>query len=227
MLVIVANSKEEIVFLLNRSKTINEFSYANVTIIEAKIKDKKIIYLITGYTSINIGFAFGYIINYYHIKEVIIVGTCASLNNEYKIGDIIISSQTLAFNINYSALNYPLTTTPNNNLSIIYANNNLIKKAVNKSKDLFINYKVGRFGSTDSFIASGNEKEFIKTTFKIDAIDLNSAFIALIANSLEIPFVSLKGISNYADNYAGEDYNNYKNLANENSNLLVYKIITT
>jgi adenosylhomocysteine nucleosidase len=227
MLGIVANTKEELLFLLNKSNIINEFTYGDLSLIEAKIKSLKIIYIITGFSSTSIGFALGYTLANYHLKAIINVGTSASIDEKLKIGDIMISSQTLSYNYNYSALNCPITTTPNDNTSIFPADNELIKKTINAAKKLYLNYQVGRFGSSDIFVADCEEKEKIKNNFKIDFLDLNSSFIGSIAYKYEIPFIIIKSVSNYADNFAGEDYQNYFKIASESSNLLVYNLLLT
>ena len=66
-------------------------------------------------------------------------------------------------------------------------------------------------GTGDIFLADKVKKDFYKDTFGIEAFDMETAAIAAVCDKAEIPMLSLRKISDDADDSSVEDYREMNN----------------
>lgn len=64
----------------------------------------------------------------------------------------------------------------------------------------------GKLGTGDIFLTSGEKKALYKAEFGINAFDMESAAIASVCDKCGVPFMSVRKISDDADDAAGETY---------------------
>ena len=74
------------------------------------------------------------------------------------------------------------------------------------------NSKSGISASGNGFIASSSEKHRIKEQFNAKCCDMEYSAIALVCNREEMPCVSIRKISDSADDVANVDYKSYDDL---------------
>lgn len=74
---------------------------------------------------------------------------------------------------------------------------------------------IGCIVSGESFIADDNEKARIVETFDAVAVDMETSAIAHVCFINEIPFLSIRGISDLANDKATESYDNYEKLVSD------------
>ena len=74
---------------------------------------------------------------------------------------------------------------------------------------------IGCIASGESFIADDNEKARIVETFDAVAVDMETSAIAHVCFINEIPFLSIRGISDLANDKATESYDNYEKLVSD------------
>ncbi len=66
-------------------------------------------------------------------------------------------------------------------------------------------------GTGDIFLADKDKKEFYKNTFRIEAFDMETAAIASVCDKAQIPMLSLRKISDDADDASVDDYREMNN----------------
>ena len=86
---------------------------------------------------------------------------------------------------------------------------NCDKRLVEFFKNAIKNSKCGISASGNEFIASYEKKEYIKNNFGALCCDMEASAIALVCSRENIPFVSVRKISDSADDAASDDYKNY------------------
>lgn len=64
----------------------------------------------------------------------------------------------------------------------------------------------GKLGTGDIFLTSSEKKKLYKDTFSINAFDMETAAIAAVCDKSNIPFLSIRKISDDADDAAVETY---------------------
>lgn len=82
-------------------------------------------------------------------------------------------------------------------------NNNLYKAAVSVD-----GFKSGNLGCGDFFLTDAVRKELYKKTFNIKSFDMESGAIGAVCYFENIPFISIRKISDSADDVGVDDYKN-------------------
>jgi adenosylhomocysteine nucleosidase len=83
----------------------------------------------------------------------------------------------------------------------LYADRQLLQSALKIE-----GVKSGRLGSGDMFLTDKDKKELYIKLFGINAFDMESGAIACVCHSAGVPFLSIRKISDNADDTAVEDY---------------------
>ncbi len=73
--------------------------------------------------------------------------------------------------------------------------------------------KSGKFGCGDIFLADKEKKEFFKETFGICEFDMETGAIASVCSECGIPFLSIRKISDTADDMSSDEYCEMNNRA--------------
>ena len=71
----------------------------------------------------------------------------------------------------------------------------------------------------DRFISSSEDREFLIETFAAKSCDMETAAVASVCDMAGVPFVSLRRISDSADDSATESYNDMNNNKDEGISL--------
>jgi len=74
------------------------------------------------------------------------------------------------------------------------------------AKENKIDLGKGVIATGDQFIASSEKKSWIEKTFQADALEMEGASVAVVCDSLNIPFFILRAISDSADDSADMDF---------------------
>lgn len=72
--------------------------------------------------------------------------------------------------------------------------------------------KAGKFGCGDIFLADKAKKNFFKETFGICEFDMETAAVASVCHESGVPYLSIRQISDTADDTSPEDYTNTNNM---------------
>lgn len=100
-------------------------------------------------------------------------------------------------------------------------------------KDLLANaekvlgVKAAAFGCGDLFLADPVKKDFFKNTFNIGAFDMETGAIASVCGSAGVPFLSLRQMSDSADDASAETYTAVNNTQPEDLAKMILKLIET
>ncbi len=70
----------------------------------------------------------------------------------------------------------------------------------------FDGVKTGKTGTGDLFLADKDKKNYFKETFGVESFDMETAAIASVCDKCEVPFLSLRKISDDADDCSVSDY---------------------
>lgn len=206
---------------INKRKTIGRMTCYLVS-----YNDNQFYVILTGAGKANVVFALTYALVKLCIKKVIVVGNAASLNAEaYPIGSVAIATGSLEWDVNYINLGYPENVVPGNTVSVYPTDSMLFREAVDASNGLGYQTFTGLFASGDTFVASGEQADQIATATGADFLDVETGPIGQIAYQLNIPYISVKGISNYANEDALTDYNANRERVNNLANRVVLNML--
>ena len=161
-----------------------------------KTGDKDLIVCKSGIGKVNSAAMTQYIIDNYKPDLIINSGCAGSLTSNVKIMDVVLSSYVTYHD--FSPLRIMEFSTPDNGK--IKADNTLIKTATEALKKLEVdNYFVAAIASGDSFVTDEVMRDSIKEATGAYAVDMESASIGHISKLNNVPFISIRTISDFAD----------------------------
>ncbi len=116
-------------------------------------------------------------------------------------GEIMCADKYIEHDFDLTPLGYAPCEKPGQ--EYIYSADN---KLVALAKKLFPEIKTGTAVSGDSFISDAEKKQYLKDTFGAMSCDMESGAIASVCHSADIPFLSIRRVSDDAGDSAVDSY---------------------
>ncbi|MCI1269789.1 MAG: 5'-methylthioadenosine/adenosylhomocysteine nucleosidase [Ruminococcus sp.] len=184
------------------------------------IGNRKIVNVCCGIAKVNAAVCCQVLIDNFCVDAIINTGIAGGMNNDVKVCDIVVSNEVLAHDLDLHFLdNYPPYC------SIFKADSHLIECAVNTCKLLGMNSFVGRIVSGEAFISSNEVKNDILAKFNPYAVDMESSAIGHCAFLNKTPFVSVRCISDNADDDGAMSFDEFEKIAAKRVADIVMKMI--
>ena len=198
---IIADEKE-FAPLVNYAKTKNgEFSKIyGLTCVIFKLESVKITAIHCGIGKINATFAATLLAINYNIDIILNFGLSGAISGMNR-NDIAVGTKFIEHDFDLSPLGYKQGEKPQD-ISVYDGDEKLTEILLS----LFPNIKKGVFVSGDQFIASKALKKELHEKFAANCVDMESAAIAYVCHSADIPFLSVRKVSDDAGDEATSDY---------------------
>lgn len=224
---IIGAMEIEVTTLKERMELEEIIRIASMDFYRGTYHNKNVVIVRSGIGKVNAAICTQILAGHFHVTTVINTGVAGSLQSSIDIGDIVISSDAMQYDMDVTELGYPLGTIPQMETSDFKADPTLIKIAQDACTKVNpdIHTHVGRIVSGDAFISDNARKEFLKETFSGLCTEMEGAAIAQAAWLNNIPFVILRAISDKADGSAQMDYPEFEAKAAQHSISLVDEMI--
>ena len=131
---------------------------------------------------------------------VINTGWSGAISKVHK-GDILVSDSCVECDFDFTALGKKPGEKPCQDIYIFNCDSPLADRV--RSIEGFTH---GKLGTGDIFLSDSKKAQEYKDNFHINAFDMESAAIASVCHFTGVPFVSVRKISDNADDTAGEEY---------------------
>lgn len=215
---IIGAMDEEIALLKEVSEVVAAKNILGSDFYIAKFSGKSIVIVKSGIGKVNAAICAQVLIDHFAVDYIINVGVAGAIEKSLKIGDIVISTDTVQHDMDVSALGDPVGTIPRMKESYFKADPNLIELA-KKAGEKCVGHNVytGRIASGDQFISSAEQKTRIKTLFGAFCAEMEGAAIGHACYLNKIPFLIIRSISDNADGEAGMSFSQFTKVAAENS----------
>ena len=135
-------------------------------------------------------------------------GVAGAISDELKIGDLIIAEGVSQHDLDITAFGHPYGYVPEGEVCIP-TDMNLRNIAKDVAKEKGLTLKEGIIATGDQFVANEERKNWIGSTFKADALEMEGAAVAVVCSSLNIPFFILRAISDSADMDASFNFDEF------------------
>lgn len=208
MIAILGAMQEEIAPLLKVLGDYKEVKHANNTFYLANFKDKELVIAYSKIGKVNAALTATVMIEKFGATKLIFTGVAGALNENLKIGDMLYASSLVQHDLDITAFGHPYGYVPGTSI-FVKSDLNLNALAAKIAKEKGINLLEGVIATGDQFVCSGERKEWIKTTFKADATEMEGASVALVCESLDVPFFILRAISDEAGGGAEFDFDEF------------------
>ncbi len=142
------------------------------------------------------------------VEKLLFSGVAGAINPELKIGDLLYATKLTQHDLDITAFGHPFGFVPEGAVFIESSDElNSIADEVAKSREI----KLGKgvIATGDQFIADSSRKEWIRTTFGADALEMEGVAVAVVCDSLNVPFFVLRAISDSADDSADIDFDSF------------------
>ncbi|WP_373028689.1 5'-methylthioadenosine/adenosylhomocysteine nucleosidase [Sulfurovum sp.] len=135
-------------------------------------------------------------------------GVAGAISDELQIGDLIIAKSLCQHDLDITAFGHPFGYVPEGEV-FIPADATLLNIAKDVAKQKELTLKEGIIATGDQFVADEERKNWIGSTFKADALEMEGASVAVVCNALNVPFFILRAISDSADMDASFNFDEF------------------
>lgn len=223
---IIGAMDEEVAFIKDVTEIVSAKNILGLDFFVGKYGSNSIVIVKCGIGKVNAAACTQVMIDHFAVDCVINVGVAGAIFKDLKIGDVVISSDTVQHDMDTSSLGDPVGVIPRMDESFFKADEKLIELAKNAGKQLEgHNVYVGRIASGDQFISSTERKNYIWNTFKGYCAEMEGAAIAHVCYLNKIPFVIIRSISDNADGEAGISYSEFIGTAVKNSSVILKDLL--
>ena len=139
---------------------------------------------------------------------LLFTGVAGAVNPELKIGDLVVATQLAQHDLDITIFGHPFGFVPEGSV-YVKSDPDLRALAQLVAKRLGVCVKEGIIATGDQFVADEKRKQFIASTFKADALEMEGASVAVVCDALGVPFFILRSISDAADMDAGFDFESF------------------
>ncbi len=171
-------------------------------------KGRKIVNVCCGIAKVNAAVCTQVLIDNFAPEAVINTGIAGGMNTDVKVCDVVISTEVLPHDLDLHFLNdYPPYC------GIFKADERLIEAAEKICADFGINSFRGRIVSGEAFISSNEVKAEIQQRLNPYAVDMESAAVGHCCYLNEKPYVSVRCISDNADDEGAMSFDEFEKIA--------------
>lgn len=205
---ILGAMSEEIELLLKAIGDYQKIDYANNSFYKAQYGNNELVIAYSKIGKVNAALTAAVLIEKFGCEKLIFTGVAGALNDSLKIGDMLYATTTVQHDLDITAFGHPHGYVPGINIfeDSDEMLNNVAKKVANS---LGLNLVGGVVATGDQFICNEEKKEWIKSTFKADAVEMEGASVAQVCAALDVGFCMLRAISDEAGGKAEVDFDTF------------------
>jgi len=198
-----------------------------------KIEGKDVTILRCGIGKVNAAVGCALLIQQFKPSCIINTGSAGGIHTELKIGDAIISTGLVYYDVDVTAFNYLPGQLPGHP-QIFMAEQNLIKLAEDAVDELkrekvlpeSFNYQRGLIGSGDTFMHEPERIKKVRRLFpNVVAVEMEGAAIAHCSHLFSTPFVVIRAVSDIAGTESPISFEEFLSIASKNSANIVMRIV--
>lgn len=218
MIGIIGAMEEEISNLKSHMQVEEVQTIAGMSFFKGAVKGIELVLVRSGIGKVNAGICTQILASVYGVDTVINTGIAGSLNADIDIGDIVVSTSLVQYDVDARNFGYKLGEIPRMNIVEFPADKYLIDKTQSAfdSLDLGIKLYKGMVATGDKFVSEDSLKAEIISNFHAYCVEMEGAAIAQTAMLNNIACVVIRAISDKADNSADVDYRSFEAKAIEN-----------
>ncbi|NQY52223.1 MAG: 5'-methylthioadenosine/adenosylhomocysteine nucleosidase [Campylobacteraceae bacterium] len=223
-LAIMGAMEEEIEPLLAHFDKVNKVDYANNTYYEVNHKGLDIVIAYSKIGKVFATLTASTMIQKFGCDTLLFSGVAGGINPDLKIGDLIIADKLCQHDLDITAFGHPHGFVPG---GAVFVETSKELREIAKVVALENDLKVieGTIATGDQFVYKAEQKNFIESTFKADALEMEGASVAVVCDALNVPCFVLRAISDTADMDAGFDFDSFLKTSAVNSANYLIKIL--
>ena len=140
------------------------------------------------------------------VPEIVNSGVAGTLTPELHIGDVAISTACVQHDMDTTAVGDPVGLISGINMIELPADTKIADELDRVCAAANVNHRLGVIASGDQFVHTTERREWIVSTFKASAVEMEAAAIAQVCFVNKIPFAAIRVISDEASGDVKIDY---------------------
>lgn len=184
----------------------DSFTKAGIEFLSGKIEDKDVTLAVSGIGKVNAALCTQALIDCYGADPVIVFGVAGALDESLSIGDIVISSDAVQYDVDLTASGFKLGEVPYMDRTAFAADAELIAAVESAADTLQLKHKTGRVLTADRVVANQHLKDSLADYFDGICADMEGAAVGQTAQVNHVSWVAVRGISDTADESLPETY---------------------
>jgi adenosylhomocysteine/aminodeoxyfutalosine nucleosidase len=189
---------EEITPLLEFLKDYKEVDYAGNKYYLAEYKGMELIIANSKIGKVFASLTAASMIEKFGAQKLLFSGVAGAINPSLKVGDLIAATKLCQHDVDITAFGHPFGFIPDGSV-FIDSDDKLLAIAKDVASEKGLKLQEGIIATGDQFVADESRKNWIGDTFKADALEMEGASVAVVCDSLNVPFFILRAISDSAD----------------------------
>ena len=141
-------------------------------------------------------------------EKLLFSGVAGGINPSLKIGDLIVAKKLAQHDLDITAFGHPMGFVPGGSV-FVDADEDLIRLSKSVAHELGKDVQEGIIATGDQFVHDSKIKDNIVKNFNADALEMEGASVAVVCNSLNVPFFILRAISDTADTDASFSFDEF------------------
>ena len=229
MIGIICAMDEEVISLKRKMHVTKQREIAGMNFFIGTVEDKEVAVVRCGIGKVDAAVCTQILIDLFNVEYVINTGVAGGLHPDLNIEDIVISSDTVEYDVDTSMTEDSKGEIPDMKKTYFEVNATLITAAKAAAEELKGDYKVfiGRVASDDQFICSMKVKEEIHSTCTAYCAEMEGAAIAHACFLNQVPFVSIRVISDKADQSGDINFEEFVDTSAKNASRMIEGILRT
>ena len=224
MIALIGAMPEEVAIIKSEIKNLKITHIAHVEFYEGEYQGKEIVLMLSKPGKVNAAVATAVLLSNYKVDYVINIGSCGALQGDVEIGDMIVATDTVHFDVDATHFGYALGQVPQ--MPATYKSDSELVALAEKIS--LPDYKIhfGLVGTSDSFISDAQRKKEILANFPtMQAVEMEAAAIAQTCYNFGVKFIVCRSISDKAEEGTSVTFEEFLHIAAKNSSILTTELI--
>ena len=167
-------------------------------------------------------------LNHYDISEVLFTGIAGGVGDETNVLDIVVATKLVQHDYGqFTNDGFEWSKGDSGEDGYYPCDEGLVNEACNAAKEVVGANHVfqGVIASGDQFVASEEYVRKLRDDFNAVACEMEGASIAVVCEQYDVPFVVIRTMSDKADGLAHETYENWADIAANNSGRTIMEML--
>lgn len=224
---IIGAMEEETTGIKNQMKIERIEKKAGMEFFSGIYLNKEIVVVRSGIGKVNAAICTQILIDDFKVNLIINTGVAGGVKENINPCDVVISTDLIQHDVDGHVCEYEVGQVPRMDVYSFKADEKLVELAYEsalKNVDKFKVYR-GRIISGDQIIADTNKLKYFREKFDAWAVEMEGAAIGHVCHVNAVPFVVIRSISDIADEDSNMDYEEFADIAINNSIEIVSSMI--
>lgn len=206
MIGIIAAMASEAEDLKKSMVDVEKTYHGGMAFFKGELNHKKVVVVQSGVGKVNAAICAQILVDLFKVQALINVGVAGAVHPDLTLGDLVISTDSVQYDMDARAFGHPWGEIPNMDITFFKADKNLVDRAEKVARQLKVSYHKGRVMTADLGVNSPELKKRLLKEFAGLCVEMEGAAIGQVAMVNHLPYLVIRSISDKADENQLADY---------------------